>query len=73
MHHAHILLVYSITPYSTTVSDSTPLPTPSLCSLIHADLSGPGAASTLSATAHGAGMLGSYPPTMFCAGAGYLW
>jgi hypothetical protein len=49
MHHAHILLVYSITPHSTTASHSTPLLTLPLYSLIHVDPRWPGAASTLSA------------------------
>ena len=65
VHHAHILLVYSITPHSTPASHSTPLHTPPLYSLIHVDPRW--ARRCLHAirctTARGAGMLGSSVPS----------
>ena len=74
VHHAHILLVYSITPYSTPASHSTPLHTPPLYSLIHVDPRWAGAASTLSAARlHAVLVCWARPsPPMLCAGAGCL-
>jgi len=73
VHHAHILLVYSITPHSTPASHSTPLHTPPLYSLIHVDPRWPGAASTLSAARlHAVLVCWARPsPPMLCAGAGW--
>ena len=75
VHHAHILLVYSITPHSTPASHSTPLHTPPLYSLIHVDPRWPGAASTLSAARlHAVVVCWARPsPPMLCAGAVCWW